>query len=393
MSSPSESRRKQRLRGDPAEGGPFLTDLPDVALRHILGFTMPMSTERFDGRYYLTTEYIHCREQWNWTGQLAIVCRAFRELSRQVAPDSLIFSGSTDAAFLISFCENAWKRARIVKFEFMCAVDHTPARDAFLRLLEAPDSFPNLTKFHAFFSGRTGWRAITAPRFLYNLAQSCPNLSELSLYMPGGRWGAGARISPAQCDRFVQMLRRPLETLSFREVPWATFREVPWATDAHLCSFLHHHGQSLSKLHLGSCHSLSDNTCTHIAQHCQNLQELTLTSPPRVTIHGLCSVLQANGTLKELDISRQAALGPEVIPVLIQYAPQLERLRVNSFGWFTDDCLDQLVQGLIDHWAGLREQIPLLLIEAKGTGVSDAGADQVMAKPNVGHCEIQLRYT
>ena len=114
-------------------------------------------------------------------------------------------------------------------------------------------------------------------------------------------------------------------------------------------------------------------------------------SLPHFTIHGLCSVLQANGALKELDISHQAALGPELIPVLIQHAPQLERLHLYGFSWFTDDCLDQLVQGLIDHWAG--EPIPLLLIDAKSTSVSDAGADQVLAKPNVGHLEIEWRYT
>jgi len=362
-----------------------LTDLPDVALRHILGFTMPMPPETLDKPFLIVAEQIRCREQWNWTGQLATVCRAFRELSRQVAPDSLIFSRSTDAAFLISFCENAWKKARIVNFRSDCAVDNAPVRDAFLRLLETPDSFPNLTKFCISFNGRTGWSSITAPRFLYNLARSCPNLSEFSLYMPGGLQVLGARISPAECDRFVQMLRRPLETLSLRF--------APWATDAHLCSFLHHHGQSLSKLHLGFCHSLTGNTCTHIAQHCQNLQELTLMYPPRFTIHGLCSVLQANGTLKELDISHQTLVGPELIPVLIQHAPHLERLRVNSCRWFTDDCLDQLVQGLIDHWAGRREQIPLCLIEAKSTGVSNSGAEQVLAKPNAGHCEIQFRYT
>jgi len=379
MSSPPESRRK-RLRGNLAEGGPvLLTDLPDVALRHILGFTMPMPTS--DGPYQ-TTEQIRCREQWIWTGQLAIVCRAFRELSRQVAPDNLIFGFST-AASLISFCENAWKKARIVKFEFSCRVDNTPLRDAFLRLLEMPDSFPNLIKFHISFSGRTGWRPITAPRFLYNLARSCPNLSQLSLFMPGGLRGSGARISSAQCDRFVQMLRRPLETLSFRL--------VRWATEAHLCSFLQHHGQSLSKLELSRCYSLSGNMCTNIAQHCQNLKELSLVSPPYFTINGLRSVLQANGSLKELNILAPVP-GPELVQVLIRYAPQLERLHLNNCSWFTDDCLDQLVQGLIDHWSGRREQIPLCLIDAKSTGVSDAGANQVLAKPNVGHCEIQLRY-
>ena len=132
---------------------------------------MPMPTS--DGPYY---QQICCGEQWMWTGRLAIVCRAFRELSRQVAPDSLLFSGSSSvpAAFLISFCENAWKKARIVKFEFSCAVDHTPVRDAFLRLLEAPDSFPNLTKFHGSFSGRTGWHPITAPRSFTTWLKAVP---------------------------------------------------------------------------------------------------------------------------------------------------------------------------------------------------------------------------
>ena len=68
---------------------------------------------------------------------------------------------------------------------------------------------------------------------------------------------------------------------------------------------------------------------------------------------------------------------------------------MNHAQWFTDDCLDQLVQGLMDHWAGRRqrEQIPLLLIDAKSTGVSGAGADQVLAKHNVAHLEIEWRYT
>ena len=145
---------------------------------------MPTSVEP-----YVRSDQIRCREQWIWTGQLAIVCRAFRGLSRQVAPDSLICFGARTAAFLISFCENAWKKERIVKFEFSCGVDNTSVRDAFLWLLEAPDSFPNLTKFDGTFSGRTGWRPITAPRFLYNLARSCPNLFELSLFMPGGLRG------------------------------------------------------------------------------------------------------------------------------------------------------------------------------------------------------------
>lgn len=56
--------------------------------------------------------------------------------------------------------------------------------------------------------------------------------------------------------------------------------------------------------------------------------------------------------------------------------------------WFTDDLLDQLVQGQIDYWTDRREQIRLVEVNARYTGVTQAGIDRVLAKPHVGNLRV-----
>lgn len=135
-----------------------------------------------------------------------------------------------------------------------------------------------------------------------------------------------------------------------------------------------------------------------IATHCSQLQKLVVkkTLTPRnfaFSISGFSSLLQANVGLRELNVLSRCQLlraKEEVIDVLNQHLPQLERINVAGCTWFTDECLERLVQGQIDYWSGRREGIPFLHIDAWFTPLSRAGVDLVLAKPNVGNLEVEF---
>lgn len=98
--------------------------------------------------------------------------------------------------------------------------------------------------------------------------------------------------------------------------------------------------------------------------------------------------LQANVGLSVLDLSG-CRMGPECIDLLVEHAPQLKTLSVRACGWFTDECLDRLVQGQIDYcMRGGRKEISLGKVLASRTKVTAAGIDRVKPKPHVGRLSV-----
>lgn len=369
------ARRRERLReNQPAERS--LADLPDAVLHHILSFTV-LNSEKIlhiwkEGEKR-TDAVQMCMKQWRWTGRLGSVCRIFREVSQEISPNFLVVDlkgereENIQRSFMLSLSNVPWKRAKLL--EIHCDTHH-PYRidlDAFLGLLETPESLPNLEKLSIAICCQYYMDSNT----LLGFARALPRLLDLDV---SGLWR-----SVDQFDNFGRLLRHPLRSLKLGR--------VQWMTESHLSSFLRHQGGSLVQLKLNGGGHLSDSALKVIARHCSRLEKLGLRSS-KITVDGLSTFLQVRGGLVELDLSHCKEIGPEVVEVLNKHSPQLESLDVSGCIWFTNECLEHLVDGQIDRWACQREQIPLKYVSVRSSSVSRTGVAHVLVKPNVGELVV-----
>lgn len=127
-----------------------------------------------------------------------------------------------------------------------------------------------------------------------------------------------------------------------------------------------------------------------IAEHCNRLEILSIRDT-KTTSSDLKALLQANSGINDLWLSHCSMLGTDIIDILVQHAPQLGNLDVQFCNWFTDDCLEGLVQGQIDYCVrNGRQEIPLERAFVLGTGVTEEGLAGIVSKPHVGQLCVEL---
>lgn len=340
-------------------------------------------------------------EIWQWLGQLASVCRIFRRLTRQrLQPQK--FSARVEevqtrtallASLVRSFSRDPWKTASLKDFLYKgfdannFNQDGTIVLEAIYSLFETPGALPNLANLRLHIANDGG---IIDANFLYTIARNLPSLSVLHLLGAFREFVLGRRVTPAEFRTFATMLRRPLRGLAL---------SCSEMTDAHLCSFLRYHGSSLVSLHLDinfpviddSDAFLNDSTLAVIGEHCSQLQGMCFRASNMTD--GLESCIRIMRGVRTLDLSLCDHLGLESIDILTHHCLQLRQLLVVKCDWFTDDCLERLVQSQIDFWTrrvpGL-QQIPLVHVQAAGSRVTQVGILRVLLKPLVGGLRVRL---
>lgn len=352
----------------------WLLKLPRDVLRYVLEFT-------------LIRDELYATTQWKWTSQIGAVCCDFRALSQELAPNTLDISSHESLArealvarLLQSFCSTSWKREKLVEIRcrmgkgashLACTCNSRVAKS--LRSL-MKKVLPNLEKL-SLSIGKTSSEEEGLDNFDF-LEAIAPNLPRLVCLELEEFRHLQLRISPEEFGKFGAMLKNPLETLN---ITWSAI------SDAHLSAFLQHQGSTLAELNV-SCfppagERLSDSSLVAITQHCKRLEKF-IVRHGHVTGQGLEGLLKANrGTLHTLDISDCRLLGPSFLDVLTQHAPQLETFSAQYCRWFTDEALERIVQGQINHWQiSGRQDIPLSKVLACCSKVSEAGIHRVLRK-------------
>lgn len=313
------ARRCKRLKtddyGDADHPLLYLLDLPDAAVHSIIEFSAPENPN----------------ERWLWLNDMRATCGDFRTISKTLVPtefdleQTFVPEGEDPekcpnrithdmrAPLLRSFLTAPWKAANLTKFVVnnkACrrsdGSTSRPVLAALRSILTAPGLFPQLETL-----------CVEVLSFLVDaevLVAFGRNFPELRRLMLHGCFRA-ERVTPAEFGAFGESLQQHLHTLSLAD--------VPWMGDAHVEEFLRRHrgSNNIRKLHLNDCGDfllspgvyLSDLTADAIAQHCSQLEQISLVYSA-VTSSGLSSILQANsGNLKTIAICGCGHLGLDTV--------------------------------------------------------------------------------
>jgi hypothetical protein len=83
-------------------------------------------------------------------------------------------------------------------------------------------------------------------------------------------------------------------------------------------------------------------------------------------------------------------LTADVVPHLANYAPGLKFFSADHCPWLTDQGLETILQGQIDHLRrnGSHEDIPLKMVNAFGSSLTEAGARRILEKDGIGELTI-----
>jgi hypothetical protein len=273
------------------------------------------------------------------------------------------------APLLRSFLSGPWRVQNLVKFT-VCStacenihVAGSPIKDALRSILMAPDLFPNLEMLciEAWFG------TLIDAKALRGIAQNFPRLRQLILH---GRFNDDGEtdITPAEFGSFGMNLQQPLHTL--------LLLHVKWMTDAHMEQFLlHHQCTDLRSLHLGNLGQLTNTTSDAISRYCCQLEHVSLVNSA-VTRAGLSSLIEANCNLHSINVAGCSRLGladglrgPALYDVIVKPAPLLQTLGANFCNWFTDDCLDRLIERQKEQSGG----VSLRNLDIYETNITPAG--------------------
>lgn len=113
-----------------------------------------------------------------------------------------------------------------------------------------------------------------------------------------------------------------------------------------------------------------------------SLEKLSI-SPLTFSIDNIQTLFQNMGTLTSLRLydqhnnydDFQSQLGPELVDIFVDYAPQLKELDLGHCDWFQDEHLERMVQSQMAHWGG-PEAVPLRRVTVK-PGVSQLSQEGV----------------
>lgn len=363
--------------GEDDNRDPWLLRLPDEVLGYLLEFLKP--------------NHEFATEQWQWVGQIGRVCRDFRALSRELAPETLNISSveATEKPDLVhalvrSVCATEWKRMKLVEFQIERCERRT--YDVFYRFCLESTAFPKLEKLTlkmlhpnhfsrmtvGFFDPLFQNRAL--PRLSHLTLAGVPLVNVLSSQIKGRKPLQHPLKSPLSSQiRGRKPLLRPLKSLTISGI--GLFIPNQWSGEL-------------------------EHALRKIAVNCCQLESLSVPRLGTFDPDILRMVLERNRGLRKLDLSRCRPHEDvtELVSVLVTHAPQLESLVAQSCAWMTDDNLDRLVQGLIDHWVARgRKEIPLCHVDARRhfvgrPGVSSSGRDLILSKPHIGRLEVRVGY-